>query len=323
MITAARHGTVASPFVPIFDRGLLHRVHHFSSPVLVAARTVRAVVSPRAAMSARVFETLLPQLRHEPARRRVRATLSGEVVVDSSQAILVWEPQRIIPAYAVPREHINGELLSAPAATAPAGRVGYQLPDGQTVLDPSVPFAVHTADGEPLSLRAAGQTREGVAFRSTDPDLDGLVLLDFAGFDGWYEENDPVVGHPRDLLHRIDVLPSSRAVRIELDGVLLAESARARLLFEHPALPVRAYLPPEDIGVPLQPSPTRTRCPYKGEAAYWSLDSNGRTIHDLAWSYETPRDEAAPIRGLVSFFNERVDVILDGEPHTRPRTAWS
>jgi uncharacterized protein (DUF427 family) len=275
-------------------------------------------------MSARVLHTLLPKLRHEPARRRVRATLGGELVVDSTQAVLVWEPHRVLPAYAVPRGHVRGELLPAPSTAAPVGPLGFRLPDGETVLDPSVPFSVHTADGESLSLRAAGQTRDGAAFRPADPDIHGLVLLDFAGFDAWYEEDDLVVGHPRDLLHRIEILPSSRTVRIELEGVLLAESARAQLLFEHPVLPVRYYLPPEDIRVPLQPSPTRTRCPYKGEATYWSVDVNGRTIHDLAWSYETPRDEAAArIAGLVCFFDERVDVSLDDEPSPRPHTPWS
>jgi uncharacterized protein (DUF427 family) len=275
------------------------------------------------AMSVRVLDTLLPQLRHEPARKRVRATLAGEVVLDSTEAVLVWEPQRVLPAYAVPREHIRGELLPAGDAGPPAGPLGFQLPDGRTVLDPSVPFAVHTAEGEPLSLHAGGQTREGAAFRPADPDFHGLVLLDFAGFDAWHEEDEPVVGHPRDLLHRIDILPSSRTVRIERDGILLAESARARLLFEHPILPVRAYLPPDDIRVPLQPSPTRTRCPYKGEATYWTLDVGGRTIPDLAWSYETPREEAAQIAGLVCFFNERVDISLDDNLAPRPRTAWS
>jgi uncharacterized protein (DUF427 family) len=274
-------------------------------------------------MSARILDALLPQLRHEPTRKRVRATLAGEVVLDSTQAVLVWEPQRILPAYAVPREHIRGELAPAHSATAPAGPHGFQLPDGQRVLDPSVPFAVHTTDGEPLSLRAAGQIRDGAAFLPADPDLDGHVILDFESFDAWYEEDSPVVGHPRDLLHRIEIQPSSRPVRVELDGVLLAESSRAKLLFEHPVLPVRAYLPPEDIRVPLQPSPTRTLCPYKGEAVYWSVDLSGRTIDDLAWSYETPNDEAAAIAGLVSFFNERLDVCLGEERPPRPRTGWS
>jgi uncharacterized protein (DUF427 family) len=88
-------------------------------------------------------------------------------------------------------------------------------------------------------------------------------------------------------------------------------------------LPVRAYLPPADVRVPLTPSPTRTRCAYKGEAAYWSVDVRGRTVADIAWSYETPRDEAAALAGLVAFFDERVDVSLDGVAVERPRTPWS
>ena len=274
-------------------------------------------------MSARILDTLLPRLRHEPTRKRVRATLAGAVVVDSTEAVLVWEPHRVVPAYAVPREHVRGELPPAPAGAEPAGPLGFRLADGQTVLDPSVPFSVHTTDGEPLSLSAAGQTRQGVAFRPADPDLAGHVVLDFDGFDAWYEEDEQIVAHPRDPFHRLDILPSSRRVRVELDGVVLAESARARLLFEGPILPVRAYLPPEDIRVPQRRSPTRTRCPHKGEAAYWSLDVNGRTIDDLAWSYEDPLREVAPLAGLVCFFNERVDLTLDGRPQPRPHTPWA
>lgn len=274
-------------------------------------------------MSAPVLETLLPQLRHQPARKRVRATFADEVVVDSGRALLVWEPQRVLPAYAVPREDIRGKLLPAPDTRAPAGPHGFQLPNGQTILDPSVPFAVHTADGDPLSLRAAGQTRENVAFAPADPDLRDHVILDFEGFDAWYEEDHPVVGHPHDVLGRLEILPSSRTVRIELDGVVLAESTRAQLLFEHPILPVRSYLPAEDVIVPLRPSATRTRCPSKGEASYWSAELNGRTLDDLAWSYVEPLPAAAPVAGLVCFFNERVDVTLGGQPQPQLPTAWS
>lgn len=274
-------------------------------------------------MSARVLDTLLPRLRHEPARKRVRATVAGEVVVDSTEAVLVWEPHRVIPAYAVPREHVRGELPPAPATAPPAGPLGFRLADGQTVLDPSVPFSVHSTDGEPLSLRAAGETREGVAFRPSDPDLAGHVVLDFDGFDAWYEEDEQIVAHPRDPFHRLDILPSSRRVRIELDGVVLAESARASLLFEGPILPIRAYLPPDDVRARLRPSPKRTRCPHKGEATYWSVDLGGYIIHDVAWSYEDPLREAAPLAGLVCFFNERADVCLDGEHLPRPHTPWA
>jgi uncharacterized protein (DUF427 family) len=274
-------------------------------------------------MSARVLDTLLPRLRHEPTRKRVRAELGGEVVVDSTEAVMVWEPHRVIPAYAVPREHVRGELPPAPAGAEPAEPLGFRLADGTTVLDPSVPFAVHSTDGEPLSLSAAGQTREGVAFRPADPDLAGHVVLDFDGFDAWYEEDEQIVVHPRDPFHRLDILPSSRHVHVELDGVVLAESARARLLFDGPILPVRAYLPPDDIRVRLRPSRTRTRCPHKGEATYWSVDLDGYIVHDLAWSYENPLPEAALLAGLVCFFSERADLIFDGRPEPRPHTPWA
>jgi uncharacterized protein (DUF427 family) len=274
-------------------------------------------------MSARVLDTLLPRLRHEPTAKRVRATLAGEVVVDSTRAVYVWEPQRIIPAYAVPDEDVRAELVPAPATAPPAGPHGFTFPSGIHILDPSVPFGVHSTDGEPLSVSAAGQTRHGAAFRPADPDLDGLVLLDAAAFDAWLEEDEPVLGHARDPFHRLDIVPSSRTVRVELDGVVLAESARAQLLFEGTILPVRAYVPPADIRVPLRPSPTRTRCAYKGEAAYWSVDVGGRTVRDIAWSYETPRAEATALAGLVAFFDERTDVSLDGEMRPRPVTPWS
>jgi uncharacterized protein (DUF427 family) len=148
------------------------------------------------------------------------------------------------------------------------------------------------------------------------------VILDHHGFDAWYEEDEPVVGHPRDPFHRVDMRRSSRHVRVELDGEPLAESSRATLLFET-SLPTRFYLPREDVLIDLHPSGKRTYCPYKGQASYWSLDVPGRTHQDVAWSYEDPLQDAAPITGLVAFFDERVDVVLDGERRPRPRTAVS
>jgi uncharacterized protein (DUF427 family) len=274
-------------------------------------------------MSARVLDTLLPRLRHEPMRKRLRATLAGAVVVDSTEAVLVWEPHRVIPAYAVPRDDLRGELLPAPPAAAPAHPLGFRLPGGQTVLDPSVPFAVHSTDGEPLSLSAAGETRDSVAFQPADPDLGGHVVLDFDGFDAWYEEDEPVMAHARDPFHSMDILASSRRVRVELDGELLAETSRSRLLFEGTLLPPRAYIPREDVRVPLHPSAKRTRCAYKGEASYWSAELPGGTLADVAWTYEAPTRAAGEVTGLVAFFNERVDLSLDGKALPRPVTPWS
>jgi uncharacterized protein (DUF427 family) len=247
------------------------------------------------------------ELRHEPIERQVRACLGDAAVVDSTRAMLVWEPRRVVPSYAVPVEDVHVEISAAPAAAndGPAG-----------VLHPLIPFAVHTAAGEPLSI--AG--RAGAGFRPADADLAGYVVLDFAAFDAWYEEDEQVISHPREPFHRVDIRRSARPVRIEVDGEVVAETTRARLLCET-HLPMRFYVPREDIHVDLHPSPRRTYCPYKGEASYWSLDAGGRRREHLGWSYERPLPDAVAVTGLVCFWDERVDVFLDGERRARPGGA--
>jgi uncharacterized protein (DUF427 family) len=264
-------------------------------------------------------------LRHEPTAKRIRAELGGETVVDSTRAVLVWEPRRVVPSYAVPAEDVRGELVPAgPAAAGPGGDVGVPLADvtALRVLDPRVPFTVHSAEGEMVDVHAAGQHRPGAGFRPADPDLAGLVILDFGAFDAWYEEDEQNVGHPRDPYHRIDVLPSSRPVRLELEGEVLAVSSRPALLFET-MLPTRYYLPRADVTAELVPSSTRTWCAYKGQASYFSAQVGGRLVPDIAWSYPDPRHDADRVRDLIAFFDERVDVTLDGERRARPVTPWS
>jgi len=131
-----------------------------------------------------------------------------------------------------------------------------------------------------------------------------------------------VPGGPRDPFHRVDVLPSSRHVRLELDGHVLAESSRPVLLFET-MLPTRYYLPPDDVRAELTPSSTRTWCAYKGQASYWSAAAGDRVVPDIGWTYQQPLHDAAQVRGLIAFFNERLDVIADGERPERPITLWS
>jgi uncharacterized protein (DUF427 family) len=148
------------------------------------------------------------------------------------------------------------------------------------------------------------------------------VVLDFHAFDAWYEEDEPIFSHPRDPFHRVDIRRSSRRVRIEVDGEVLAESSRPCLLFET-SLPMRCYLPREDVRLELSPSAKKTYCPYKGQASYASFDVKGRRYRDLVWSYEQPLPDATAIAGLVAFFDEKVDVIVDGQRRERPRTAVS
>src|SRR4051794_3964102 len=168
-------------------------------------------------MSARMRDVLdeaRGQLRYEPLERRVRAGLGATPVVDSTRAVLVWEPGRIVPSYAVPAEDILVDLVSAPGSAA-------EPPD---VLHPGIPFAVHTTPGEPVSI--AG--RAGAGFRLADDALAGYVELDFGAFAEWYDEDERIYGHPRDPFSRVDVRRSSRPVRVEHDGVVLAETTRAR-----------------------------------------------------------------------------------------------
>ena len=201
------------------------------------------------------------ELRYEPIDKRIRATLGGREVIDSTRAMLVWEPKRVVPSYAVPVDDVDGELIAA-ATRADADTDAIVVPQlaGRLVYDPSVPFAVHTAEGQPLDLRADAGVREGAAFRPADDALSGYVIVDFGAFDAWYEEDELNVAHPRDPFHRIDIVHSSRDVRIERDGAVLAESTSPYMLFE-PPLPVRYYLPTADVSLDLlTPSATRTYC---------------------------------------------------------------
>jgi uncharacterized protein (DUF427 family) len=260
----------------------------------------------------------LDSLRYEPTEKRIRATLGDRTVVDSRRALLVWEPKRVVPTYAVPSEDVDGEIEAAADGTGPdPAEVAAPVLGDRPVLDPSIPFDVHSSDGERLTIRADG--RAAAAFRPSDPALDGYVILDFDAFDAWYEEDERNLAHPRDPFHRIDIVHSSRHVRVELDGTTLAESRRPCLLFE-PPLPVRYYLHPDDVRTDLlEPSDTQTACAYKGEASYFSTAD----ADDVAWTYRQPLREASEVKDHIAFFNERVDVVVDGERLERPVTPWS
>lgn len=249
------------------------------------------------------------ELRFEPTEKRVRVAHEGRPVALTAAPVLVWEPRRIVPAYAVPLQDLHSEPLSAgPAEQPPA--------DDARLLHPGIPFTEHSTAGEVLDVRAGDQVIPRAGFRPDDPDLDGLVVLDFDAFDTWYEEAEQIFAHPRDPYHRIDVRPSDRHVRIEHAGQVLAESDHPTLLFET-GLPPRFYLPVEDVVAPFTPSDTRTACPYKGWASYWTFGD--RT--DLAWSYEDPLPDAAGIRGRLSFWDELVDVVVDDVDRERPHGA--
>jgi uncharacterized protein (DUF427 family) len=141
--------------------------------------------------------------------------------------------------------------------------------------------------------------------------------------DEWFEEDEPVYTHPRDPYTRVDILASSRHVRVEIDGLTVAESHHPHILFET-RLPPRFYLPLTDVHVELlHPSQTETHCPYKGMANYWSINVGGKLYRDYIWIYRSPFPESQKIAGLVAFYNEKVDLYLDGELQARPHTHFS
>jgi uncharacterized protein (DUF427 family) len=166
------------------------------------------------------------------------------------------------------------------------------------------------ADAEPVEAPAGA------------PGLEDHVTFPWRAFDAWYEEDEQIVSHAIDPYHRVDVRPTSRQITISIGGEVLAETGAAKALFET-GLPTRWYVPREHVQAELEPSELRTSCAYKGEAAYFSVRAGDESAENLAWTYREPRRDASAVRDLVCFFNESVDLDLDGERQQRPMTPWS
>jgi uncharacterized protein (DUF427 family) len=243
-------------------------------------------------------------VRVERGAKRIRAYLGGELVADTTSPLLVWE-KPYYPTYYVPVVDVRTELLHA---------------DGGVRHSPS------RGDGRTFTVTAGGKQASAAALRYDDSPFEELrdaIRLEWDAMDAWFEEDEQVFTHPRDPYTRVDILPSSRHVRIELDGVTIAESDKPTLLFET-GLPTRYYLPKTHVRMDaLTASEAESHCPYKGQAEWWSVDV-GKGIHaDLAWSYRTPVPESQKIAGLVAFYDEKVDVYVDGALQSRPTTKFS
>lgn len=241
-----------------------------------------------------------------PVPQRIRAVVGGETLVDSRRAKQLHETGHL-PVYYFPEEEVRFDLL--------------EPSDRQT-------HCPHKGDASYWTITIGERTIEDAVWAYREPleaasFLSGHVALYWNRVDEWLAEDELLLGHPRDPFHRIDVHPTTRRVRVLLDGEVLAESVRAKGLFET-ALPPRWYLPVEDVRMELlEASATKTRCAYKGSASYWHVRVGGRLVDDLVWSYPEPEHDGEQIRGLLCFFNERVDLELDGEPVERPHTQWS
>ena len=261
--------------------------------------------------------TALSELRFEPTPARIRAFVDGEPVLDSRRALLVWEPRRLIPVYAVPTEDLVGTATPTDPQPEPQDLTG--VPPMLGPMD----FWLHTTPGTVLDLHVGARRLPESGFQVPDPDLAGIVVLDFEAFDEWRAEDEVLVAHPHDPFKRIDVLASSRHVEVSLSGTVLAETDRALMLLET-HLPVRYYVPPEDVRTDLLvPSTTTSACAYKGVGSYLSTSDADEAGRDIAWHYPDPLDDALRVRDHVCFWAERTDLVVDGSPVPRPVTPWS
>ncbi|HWE11166.1 MAG TPA: DUF427 domain-containing protein [Solirubrobacteraceae bacterium] len=237
----------------------------------------------------------------EPTPKRLRVEVGGEVIADSRNAFILHE-SGLQPTYYFPPEDVRSDVLE------PTDRHTHCPKKG---------------DASYYTIRAGGEVVEDGAWYYPEPlpeapFIKDLIAFYFGRMGRWLEEAEEIAVHPRDPYHRIDVVSSDRHIRVSLEGDVLAETDRALALFES-NLPPRWYIPREDVVASLEPSDTVTRCPYKGTAGYFSV--TGGT--DLIWYYPDPLPEVGRIAGLLCFFNEKVDLELDGELQERPESPWS
>ena len=242
----------------------------------------------------------------DPVPHRLRGLFGGETVFDTVGARLLYETAHL-PVYYVPEGDLRHDLL--------------EPSDAQT-------HCPHKGIASYRSIRVADRLQPDAVWTYREPIAPAAFLAGYAAFywrklDEWFVEDEQVFGHPRDPYHRIDTYRASRSVRIWVDGEVIAESTRAVALFEA-GLPARFYLPADDVQLDLlEPSEKTSRCAYKGIASYWHIRVADTLHDDLAWTYAEPDNEVGAIRGLICFFNERVDLELDGRAQERPVTQWS
>ena len=231
-----------------------------------------------------------------PCAKRLRATFGGATLFDTARAWTMCESGHVA-LYYVPRDDADMGLLAKTASSS------------------WCPFKGHASH---YTICAGGREARDAAWSYESPFDECAAIAGHLAFywdrlDRWFEEDEEVFVHARDPFVRIDILASSRKVEVIAGGERVAASENALFLFET-GLPVRYYLPPEDVRTGLlAPSDRRTACPYKGTARYRHLSLGGTTVEDAVWCYPEPLDEVRRIRGRLCFHPEKVDAIaIDG-----------
>lgn len=247
------------------------------------------------------------RIAFEPSPRRVRVAFGGETIADSTRAHLLFET-RHLPVYYFPRADVRFNLLRATEHHT---------------------YCPYKGTASYWTIATDDRMSENAVWGYNEPFAEVAAIGDYVAFywdrvDHWYEEDDEIFVHARDPYKRVDVVNSSRRVQVIVGGETVADTTRARFLYET-RLPTRYYIPSEDVRMDLfVPSDMVTACPYKGTARYWSVRIGEQVFSDIVWSYPEPIAECPKIKGYLCFFNEHVDEIrLDGAALEKPLTPWS
>jgi uncharacterized protein (DUF427 family) len=241
-----------------------------------------------------------------PSPRWVRVYFNSQLIADSRKMMLLREANHL-PLYYFPKKDVRMDCLQPSDRTTHSDRKG----EGGFW---------HVQVGDKIAKNAAFTFRNPPG---TGPKLEDHVAFAWDKMDAWFEEDEEVFVYARDPYKRVDVLQSSRQIKVVVDGVTVGETTRPSLLFET-GLPTRYYMPKHDTRMDLlERSDAVTRCPYKGDANLYSIKIADRLHEGLAWIYRYPTVECAKIQGLVGFFNEKLDMYEDGTLLPRPKTIWS
>ncbi|EPE30412.1 hypothetical protein GLAREA_03379 [Glarea lozoyensis ATCC 20868] len=225
----------------------------------------------------------------ESTPRRVRGLLGGIYVFDTTRASYVWE-HKYYPYFYIPASDFAHKVL-------------------EKTHDSNSKEACWLA-----KLKVPQKTTDRLlGFSSRTNPLDGLIRIEVSALDKWFVEDEQILGpHPKDPYKRIECLPSSREVRVEIDDAIVAISSQNIFLYETMLRP-RYYLGETHVNWEfLRESDTTSFCPYKGMANYYDVVVGDKVIKDAVWYYKYPTAESALVAGRLCFYNEKFDVFLDG-----------
>ncbi len=263
-------------------------------------------ISPLTSETIAIGHRSIPEFEKSP--RWVRAMFGGETIADSTQVMVLRRANRL-PVYCFPKEDVRTDLMERTKRRSelpPQGTATYwSIEVGDKIVDDAAwGFLSPTNEWQPLK---------------------DYLIFEWGKMDAWYEEEEEVFVHLRDPYHRVDILQSSRHVRVVVGEETVADTRRPVLLFET-GFPPRYYVPREDVRMELlEPSDLKTRCPYKGIASlYWSIKAGHKILENSVWCYEDPLPEAYKIKDCLCFYDERVDATyVNNELFPKPNTPWS